>query len=193
MNSQKTSDAAYLDGPRTLEDLPEEWADWIARVLIVLEIADDPDFFMPTTFGSIHFDKMTRPLDKVFKAAAALAHMGRTSSNFSERNCARRIEQQLRDLCLSLAGEWFSDWMRARSVFLVGLRELLQEHEGEYVLIVPGKKERDWGLSTFAPTPRELVDKAKEAGFEPGRFFIQKVVPGAEEVPFLDLNRPVGP
>jgi len=159
-----------------------------ATAMQLIRLRGDRDAFSPATRGVSLFAGATHALRSLFHAASAIVRQGRTSDDPEERDAAFRLERAVRDVCLSAIGEWFADFLRANSVFLVNFRDLLKEHEGEYVLIGPDEKTGQWGFLAFSRDARELGEKAE--ALRPTRCFIERIVEGVETVPELDLSRP---
>lgn len=159
-----------------------------ATAMEIIRLPGDRDEFNPATCGVSFFAGAAQGLRPLFHAASAIVRQGRASDDPGERDAAARLEETIRDVCLTAIGDWFADFLRANSVFLVNFRELLEEHEGEYVLIGLDEKTAQWGFLAFSHDARELGKKAEE--LRPARCFIERIVEGVETVPELDFSRP---
>lgn len=87
-------------------------------------------------------------------------------------------------------GDWFWDWMRARSAFLVCFRELLAKHPGEYAIIVRVPGTRRWEFAEAVASARDLPQRIKERGLGTKDFYIERIVEGADDTPAIDMGRP---
>ena len=155
-----------------------------------MEIAGNPGGFGALENGYANFSVLMEPLRTLFHGASVLIRKGRSSDGKGESRAAESLDKCVRQLCYVLMGDWFPDWMRARSVFLLNFRELLAKHEGNYVLIGPHAETGEWDILEVKASAQEAERAAIERGLDPRKVLIDRVVKGAEKIPTLDLTRP---
>lgn len=74
MTSNDDKGATYVDGPRRIDDIPDEWRNFITDVLKVIKAADDPTVHRRVTVGATYFREALRAFTVVVESAIKLAH-----------------------------------------------------------------------------------------------------------------------